>query len=44
MALLNKKTPRKLIKGRTDNLLDSTADTNASASMAGIFSPKILLT
>ena len=39
MALLNKKTPRKLIKGRTDNLLDSTADTNASASMAGdIFS------
>ena len=39
MALLNKKTPRKLIKGRTDNLLDSTADTNASSSMAAdIFS------
>ena len=39
MALLNKRTPRRLIKGRTDNLLDSTADTNASASMAGdIFS------
>jgi hypothetical protein len=39
MALLNKKTPRKLIKGRTDNLLDSTADANASSSMAGdIFS------
>ena len=39
MALLNKKTPRRLIKDRTDNLLDSTADANASASMAGdIFS------
>jgi hypothetical protein len=39
MALLNKKTPRSLIKGRTDNLLDSTVDTKASASMAGdIFS------
>jgi len=34
MALGNKRTPRRLIKGRTDNLLDSTADTNASASMA----------
>jgi len=39
MALDSKKTPRRLIKGRTDNLLDSTADTNASASMAAdIFS------
>ena len=39
MALDTKKTPRRLIKGRTDNLLDSTSDTNASASMAGdIFS------
>ncbi len=35
MALLNKITPRRLIKGRIDNLLDSTSDTNASASMAG---------
>ena len=39
MALDIKKTPRRLIKGRTDNLLDSTVDTRASASMAGdIFS------
>ena len=39
MALDSKKTPRRLIKGRTDNLLDSTSDTNASASMAAdIFS------
>jgi len=39
MALDIKKTPRRLIKGRTDNLLDSTVDTKASASMAGdIFS------
>ena len=39
MALGNKKTPRKLIKGRTDGLLDSTKETRASASMAGdIFS------
>lgn len=39
MALDSKKTPRRLIKGRTDNLLDSTARTNASASMAAdIFS------
>lgn len=34
MALDSKKTPRRLIKGRTDNLLDSTSDTNASSSMA----------
>jgi len=39
MALDSKKTPRRLIKGRTDNLLDSTSDTNASSSMAAdIFS------
>ena len=39
MALRTKRTPRRLIKGRTTNLMDSTADTNASASMAGdIFS------
>ena len=39
MALDNKKTPRNLIKGRTDNLLDSTVDAKASASMASdIFS------
>lgn len=39
MALDNKKTPRNLIKDRTDNLLDSTVDTKASASMASdIFS------
>ena len=39
MALGNKRTPRKLIKGRTDGLLDSDKETRASASMAGdIFS------
>jgi hypothetical protein len=39
MALLNKKTPRRLIKGRTDNLLNSSKESNASASMASdIFS------
>lgn len=39
MALADKKTPRKLIKGRTDGLLDSDKETRASASMAGdIFS------
>jgi len=39
MALGNKRTPRKLIKGRTDGLLDSGLETRASASMAGdIFS------
>ena len=39
MALDSKKTPRRLIKGRTDNLLDSASDTNASSRMAAdIFS------
>ena len=34
MALGNKRTPRKFIKGRTDNLLDSSKESAASASMA----------
>lgn len=34
MALGNKRTPRKLVKGRTDGLLDSSKETKASASMA----------
>lgn len=34
MALNDKKTPRKFIKDRTDNLLDETYITKASASMA----------
>ena len=39
MALNTKITPRNLIKGRTDNLLDASANTRASASMAAdIFS------
>lgn len=39
MALGNKRTPRKFIKGRTDNLLDTERIARASASMANdIFS------
>jgi hypothetical protein len=34
MALANKRTPRKFIKGRTDNLLNSERESAASASMA----------
>lgn len=34
MALADKRTPRKLIKGRTDGILDSEKITRASASMA----------
>ena len=34
MALGNKRTPRKFIKGRTDNLLNSSRESAASASMA----------
>jgi len=34
MALGNKRTPRKFIKGRTNNLLNSSKEFNASASMA----------
>lgn len=34
MALGNKRTPRKFIKGRTDNLLNSERESAASASMA----------
>lgn len=44
MALGNKKTPRKFIKDRTDNLLDSTRITRASASMANdVFSTDIAM-
>ena len=39
MALANKKTPRKFLKDRTDNLLSTDTVSRASASMAGdIFS------